>query len=284
MGFLIQWKVIQNNLGDQSDGISVDKSELGQASNNGVASAVSKNKGAFNPEKHTIVHGVDGPFWMDKNKWPKLKLSTEQELHGQEGLGVLTQDEKLDEENFMDLLSDQSKNSDMEGNCQGWQSPKTKKSKKKNRKVIVATRASSKVPRDSIPIATKAANRVMAKNSISGNNSVSNQFTLLNNTPTACLEKVIVDLDIEVDNMEQQRDVFRVEELARAAIAEANFKVFLEKQKERHGPHSSSQVEDLAMEAIDNKERGVMADQAKVGLDSNDQGSSLAVKSFIPPK
>jgi hypothetical protein len=43
-------------------------------------------------------------------------------------------------------------------------------------------------------------------------------------------------------------------------------------------------VEDLAMEAIDNKERGVMADQAKVGLDSNDQGSSLAVKSFIPPK
>jgi len=181
------------------------------------------------------VNGVDGPFWMDKNKWPKLKLSTEQELHDQEGLGVLTQEEKLDEENFMDLVPDQSKNSDMEGNCQGWQSPNIRKSKTKNRKVMVATRASSRMPRDDIPIATKAANRAAAKNSISGNNSVSNQFTVLNNTPTACLEKVIVDLDIELDNMEQQIDVFRVEELARAAIAEANFKVFLENGKRGMG-------------------------------------------------
>ena len=38
------------------------------------------------------------------------------------------------------------------------------------------------------------------------------------------------------------------------------------------------------MEAIDNKERGVIADQAKVGLDSNGQGSSLVVKSSNPPK
>jgi hypothetical protein len=37
-----------------------------------------------------IVHGADGPFLMDKSRWPKMILTTEQESQDQEGMGVLT--------------------------------------------------------------------------------------------------------------------------------------------------------------------------------------------------
>jgi len=144
--------------------------------------------------------------------------------------GIRNFDKQLEEEDFMDYISDQSKNLDMENDCQGWQSPKSKKSKKKNmRQLMVATRTSSRVPRDGIPIATKAANRAKAKNTITGTITTTNPFTVLNNASTAFLEKVIIDLDIEVENVEEQIDIFRAEELARAAIAKANYEAFLEK-------------------------------------------------------
>jgi hypothetical protein len=137
---------------------------------------------------------------------------------------------QLDEEDFMDYLSDQSKKSDMENVCQGWQSPKARKSKKKKRKqVVVATRTSSRVPRDGIPIATKAINRAKAKDNTTGIVSSQNPFTVLNDTATASLKEVILDLDIEVENVEEQIDIFRVEKLARATIAEANYAAYLEK-------------------------------------------------------
>lgn len=40
---------------------------------------------------------------------------------------------------------------------------------------------------------------------------------------------MMCDLDLEVENIEEEIDTFRTEELARAAIAEANYKCFLEK-------------------------------------------------------
>jgi hypothetical protein len=85
------------------------------------------------------------------------------------------------------------------------------------------------VPRDGIPVAIKDTNRAIAKNTITGTTSNPNPFNVLNNTSNDHLEKVILDLDIEVEDIEGQIDVFRTEELARAAIAEANYKVFLEK-------------------------------------------------------
>lgn len=133
------------------------------------------------------------------------------------------------------------------------------------------------VPTDGIPIATKAINRAKAKNNITGIVSSQNPFTVLNNTDTASLKEVILDLDIEVENVKEQVDIFRVEELARAAIAEANYKVNLEKQKERQGPLSDSQLEDSAMEAITNQERSVATDPTKGGLDSNDTHELIGV-------
>lgn len=115
----------------------------------------------------------------------------------------------------------------------------------------------------------------MARNTISGNSIISNSFTLLNNTSTSCLEKVIMDLDIETENVEEQSDIFRVEELARAALAEANYKVFLEKQKERQEPLSENPMDDLTMEVFDNKGRGVMTKPTKEGLVSPDHYAEI---------
>lgn len=244
-----------------------------------------------------VVHGVDGPFLMDKSRWPNLVSSADEGSQDQEGMEKLTQEEetttlgdiqlsanreisppnnrkspeveknedtgstiratgkeeesknigKIEKEDFMDHLSDQSKISDMENDCQGWQSPKSKK--KKKRQIVVATRTNSRVPRDGIPIATKAINRAKDKNNTSGTVSGQNPFTVLNNTDTSSLKNVILDLDIEVKKVEDQIDVFRVEELARAAIAEANYKVYLEKQKERQGRFSDEQLDELAVKA-----------------------------------
>jgi hypothetical protein len=37
---------------------------------------------AFNPESQILVHGYDGPFVMDKCKWPTLTLPEEDSLGG----------------------------------------------------------------------------------------------------------------------------------------------------------------------------------------------------------
>lgn len=141
---------------------------------------------------------------------------------------MITELEVLDKE-VLEHLSNMNKNSDMEREGQGWQSPKTKKKKKSKRKVVVATRTSSRVPRDGVPVATKATNRATARNNNTGKSNISNPFTLLNNKPSSFLEKVIVDLDKEIEDVEEQIDMFKVKELARAALAEANYKAFLEK-------------------------------------------------------
>lgn len=65
----------------------------------------------------------------------------------------------------------------------------------------------------------------MAKNTILGT-TPSNPFIILSNTPSALLENVLSDLNIVVDDAEEQIRAFRAEELARVALAEANYKVF----------------------------------------------------------
>jgi hypothetical protein len=97
------------------------------------------------------------------------------------------------EEDLMDNVSTQSKDSDIESVRQGWRSPKSKKSKKRNRrKTVVATRASSRITRDGVPIATKTTS-----------DPTNNPFTILNNASTSSLHEVMIDLDLEVDNIEE---------------------------------------------------------------------------------
>jgi hypothetical protein len=233
-------------------------------------------------DSQIIVHGAEGPYLMDKIKWPTLKGAVE----GLEDSPIesLTQEEymppqgfesnkmaaaiysspKLAEgvveadqagEDLMDSISCQSKDSDLEEVDHGWKTSRSKKSKKhKKNRVVVASRTSSRIPRDGIPIAEKATKRAMEKNNIVGI-TTTNPFTVLNNTSNVALHSVISDLDIDIDNVEEQLDVFRLEELARAAIAEANYKSYLESQKNKDGPQNEEEISELAMEAISNKDR-----------------------------
>jgi hypothetical protein len=258
-------------------------------------------------DSQIVVHGREGPYLMDKARWPSLILPSEQEGE-KDGMGELTQEDSmtikgtmqsnisqkghhnsqgvsdyLDEmrgltvemgEDIMDKLSYFSKDLELDVESQGWQSPKSKKSKKKKRKpIVVATRTSSRIARDGVPIATKAKNRSIARNCIPGTTSVapasSNPFTILNNTSISSLQEVMVDLDLEADNFEEQIDVFRIEELARAAIAEANYRSYLDKLKEKTMPQDDCQIEDLAMEVISNEHRGIPVDPSKGGGDKD---------------
>lgn len=82
-----------------------------------------------------------------------------------------------------------------------------------------------------------------------------NPFTVLNNTSNSSLHAIIIDLDLEVVNIDEQLDVLKLEKLARAAVAEANYKHFIESQKARDAPQNEDGVADLTMEVISNEQR-----------------------------
>lgn len=264
--------------------------------------ATSNSDMNFDPASQIIVQGLNGPYVMDKKKWPILSLPEEVALEGSSQEESLTQDcmvnqssslgsktrgcvslgdpeEELlhhyEAEDIMDTFSDWSKGSDKEEGDKEWQSPKLskKKRKKKAKQVVVATRTSSRIPRDGRSITEKATSRVMAKNTITGiTQKHANPFTVLNNADDAVLSQILGDLNVEVTNVGEQIGVFKAEELARAALAEANYKVFLEKQVDRDKPFSEDLSCELNMTIIDNKDRLEV-------VSKNDEGNG----SFVNP-
>jgi hypothetical protein len=60
-----------------------------------------------------------------------------------------------EEEDLMDNISVLSRNSYMEDGDQGWQASKSKKARKTKRKMMGATRTSSRIARDGISLLTK---------------------------------------------------------------------------------------------------------------------------------
>jgi hypothetical protein len=55
------------------------------------------------------------------------------------------------------------------------------------------------------------------------------------------------------------------------ALAEANYKVFLDRQKERDKPHSNEQLDDLSMLIITNDMRGNPTENPKGGKIKGEQ-------------
>lgn len=166
------------------------------------------------------------------------------------------------DEDIMDNVSNMSRESARDEILHGWQSPK---SKKKTRQVVVAPRVSRRIPRDGIPIAENDSMRAQAKNYIIGTINTSNPFTLLSNTPSEELHKVLCDINIVVEEVGEQIGAFKVEEVARVALAEANYKVYLEKLRERD-KHREDFPEDISMGVIDNSTRLNVADSSKHDL------------------
>jgi len=175
------------------------------------------------------VHNEEGVYFMEADKWPNLS-----EVESGQGDQTLTQEEAI---------------SDL------WESPPAKKKKIKaaKPKVVIATRTSSRIPRDGIPIADKAMKRVQEKNNLHSGTS-KNPFTILNNTSDVVLEKIISDLDITSENMNSVISAFKVEELARADLAQANYNKYLDRINSRTAPQGE-EVQDLTMNVINNDHR-----------------------------
>jgi hypothetical protein len=60
----------------------------------------------------------------------------------------------------------------------------------------------------------------------------------------------MVDLGLEIGNMDEHLDAFKIEEIARAKIAEANYNSFLEKQNKKTAPQTEEAKKDFTMEVI----------------------------------
>lgn len=158
----------------------------------------------------------------------------------------------MDNESFLDKDSD--------GEHIEWHAPKSRKIKK-SKKVVMATRTSARIPRDGIPIAEKAAQKAMEKNTITG--ITNNPFTILNNCPNPVLQNVIDDLDLDLGNVDECLDAFKAEEIARAKIAEAKYNSFLEKQKQKTAPKTVEDELDLTMGVISNSRRDFKLESLK---------------------
>lgn len=78
--------------------------------------------------------------------------------------------------------------------------------------------------------------------------------------PISNIISVMDDLELECNNIEEQVSAFRAEEMARAAIAEANYRAYLERQKNKNGPQNEEDRGDLSLEIISNQNRGLDSD------------------------
>lgn len=185
----------------------------------------------------------------------------------------------LIEDDVFDAVSLYNNISEGDLEDEGWVAPKAKKAKKGGKKkVLVATRTSNRIPRDGVSIAAKAMARAKTINDISGKKVPPNPFTVLNSASNEELFSVINDLDISLNNHEEQINVFKAEELARPAIAEANYKAFLEKQNSKGCLNKEDDLEELNLCVISNESRNQPSVSSKGG--ENSRGLDLSLHSF----
>ena len=146
----------------------------------------------------------------------------------------------------------------------GGQPPVKKKNRTGKHKIITAaTRANTRVPRDGVPIATKAMMRVQQRDELTGN-----PFTILNNTSNTLLKETVMDLDIEANDFDNLLNAFKAEELVRADLAQANYKIYLDKLSSKSYPQGEEDVLGLSLEPIDNRDRNL--DDLREGVPSGE--------------
>ncbi|CAL4929426.1 unnamed protein product [Urochloa decumbens] len=113
------------------------------------------------PKGKILVHNGEGTYFMDAEKWPNLELNDQ----GGSTQGEL--EDRLANESLMDNISLQSlEEVTEEEKEQEWEIPNSKKQARKGRRkrgFSVATRSSSRIPRDGIPILKKATLRAQEK-------------------------------------------------------------------------------------------------------------------------
>jgi hypothetical protein len=79
------------------------------------------------------------------------------------------------------------------------------------------------------------------------------------------------NLDISIENIDNQLEIFRAEERVRAVLAEANYKEYLASANRKTTPQGDEELHEFSLKVVDNLARGI-ADPSNL------------VSSKIPPK
>ena len=65
------------------------------------------------------------------------------------------------------------------------------------------------------------------------------------------------NLDISIENIDDQLEVFRDEERVRAALAEANYKEYLASVNKKTAPQRDEDLQEYSLSVVDNSARGI---------------------------
>lgn len=141
-----------------------------------------------------------------------------------------------------------------------WVSSIAKKKEKKlgRGRAVVTTRTSNGAPKDGRTILEMVTQRAQARDDTSKGINDSNQFLSLNNLSNEYIHDIMDNLDIEIENVDTQIDVFREEERVRVALAEANYK-FLASVNKRTAP-LGEELQKYMMNVADNSVRDIEQD------------------------
>jgi hypothetical protein len=234
------------------------------------------------PADKVMVHGSTGPYLMDKDKWPILgetkgktadtymkehpkSLPVIVDLVTESDIEELTQDKSL-----MDLgiLTSGDERSTEENQHPWVVSSSKRKTKKHNKgKVVIATRASSRAPKDGRTMMEKAVQRAQDRDVVTKGTSPANQFLILNELDTEHIQNIVSELDLEIDNLDTQIDTFKAEERIRAALAEANYKEYLDKINKKTAPRGEEELSEFNLSIIDNSTREVGLEKENENVD-----------------
>lgn len=77
----------------------------------------------------------------------------------------------------------------------------------------------------------KATQRASEKDDLNSGTHSSNQILFLSNLDNNYIQDIVSKLDLDVSNIDDQLETFRAEEVVRAALAEANYREYLEKKQ-----------------------------------------------------
>ena len=121
---------------------------------------------------------------------------------------------------------------------------------------MIATRVSNKIQKDGRSMLEKDIQQAQNKDDLSKGISESNQFLVLNNLSNDYIQDVASALDLDIVNIDTQIEVFRAEEKVRAALAEANYKEYLDSVNKKTTPQGEEAIQEYSLNAIDNTSRG----------------------------
>lgn len=121
--------------------------------------------------------------------------------------------------------------------------------------MVIATRASSRIPKDGRSILEKAIQHAAYKDDTS-KGITSNPFLVLSNLDNEYIHDVTAQLDLDVENIDTQIEVFRAEEKVRAALAEANYREYLDSVNKKTAPQGEEELQEYNLNVIDNSARG----------------------------